>query len=903
MFLCGRVPSKSSSYSPLVERGRGDQRSRDIEVISQWFAECSDHDAEQVLEAVAIKRPELVLSASRVAHLRRSQTKLMQGRDSRHPTRKFTPRIPLTDRQPPVTVQFSSQYYYCLEEEPSIKLEVMRLHGGGEVSQVHWTTKDMTATSGRNYERASGVLVFMPHEKEKNIEIKLIDDSSWGGVIEFHVLLKEEGLSNATLSTYLKVARVQRIDDDVFPTNKYKKQILSRGVDQLNYVMLLYEYFKLNLSDPAIKHGTVKTILLGQLHNLFFVFKLWTDVLLVSCIMNKSAERYQLKLRLEALVLYAFLPMALLHFLDFKKQGWGVSGKARMNLSSGLVNAFLNYNDTSRTEIKGGDLVEAMTNDTETLIKAGYSSFLAVFQIIGQIAMCMVFQLAAKLSAGPMARSTLFTMLQMMMFPVLMVALLAGRKDSTNKAIAAKLKAKATLVYHANDMVTNFRLIADFQKRDVCLDQHEANVQKFSSSDTNVNKVLLNNRYMMEWMSVLSVLIYTLLGGLDVIDGHIPPGVFLTCLKVFLQVGAMWGKIYGICIDALESMPSLERMVHFTNLPSDVRERMLWSRKQREDTHNAIQELLTPQSSRRPGQSYIDMIPIRIKNVTLNLKTSGKEGDAAKVRETPMFFDFLEIEQGKLVSLVGKSGEGKSTLLKIIGGALLPRPDEESVFFIPSHLRVLHVTHESMFIKGGLYDNLIFGTTAGHPDGRPERVSRICERLGLPAKIIEHITPEHVGDASWAESLSSSEKHLLTIARALITNPEILCIHKPTLNVNTKNAECVVTLLREFVDRRGLEQDEAELHLRRPRTCILTSTGARNLEHADMVYKVDAVNPNHTSQRIMPVSEDLLSLKELATPRAGPATAARNLPSVRSGVSARPGEESDFLPTSSLEDL
>merc|ERR1712217_900470 len=101
----------------------------------------------------------------------------------------------------------------------------------------------------------------------------------------------------------------------------------------------------------------------------------------------------------------------------------------------------------------------------------------------------------------------------------------------------------------------------------------------------------------------------------------------------------------------------------------------------------------------------------------------------------------LSIDQGTFVAIMGPHGEGKSTLLKLLGGSMLPEHgnDAEVTVFVPAHLRILHVSRKPMFLEGSLLKNLKFGLTASsyEADASVDRICKICELLGLPERILE----------------------------------------------------------------------------------------------------------------------------------------------------------------------
>jgi len=70
----------------------------------------------------------------------------------------------------------------------------------------------------------------------------------------------------------------------------------------------------------------------------------------------------------------------------------------------------------------------------------------------------------------------------------------------------------------------------------------------------------------------------------------------------------------------------------------------------------------------------------------------------------------------------------------------------------------------------------------------------------------------------------------------------VLCIHKPTEGFDKRTANIVLGVLQDFVRERGIEQDPATRHLRRPRTCIITSSRRQALMWADQLLHVSSAH-------------------------------------------------------------
>jgi len=237
-------------------------------------------------------------------------------------------------------------------------------------------------------------------------------------------------------------------------------------------------------------------------------------------------------------------------------------------------------------------------------------------------------------------------------------------------------------------------------------------------------------------------------------------------------------------------------------------------------------------SVRHKGWIAADMVPLEVKDV----KFSYVQGPQECPTCDKFNFNF-QLEQGKLVAMVGRLSEGKSTFLKLLGGVLLP---DKGDVFIPPHLRVLHVSQEPIFFTDSLIDNLQFGCAMLRKEEREEeerRALRICERLLLPEDALSVVRNPEIS-AVWKERLSNSEQALLNLARALVANPEVLVLHKPTSNMDDRLAHNTLQILREFVDNRGVEEDVATFKQRRPRTCVLTASRSEGVHVPDLCSSI-----------------------------------------------------------------
>ncbi len=137
----------------------------------------------------------------------------------------------------------------------------------------------------------------------------------------------------------------------------------------------------------------------------------------------------------------------------------------------------------------------------------------------------------------------------------------------------------------------------------------------------------------------------------------------------------------------------------------------------------------------------------------------------------------LPVEAGELVALLGPSGCGKTTLLRIIGGFIVPtagrvRVDGRSIDHLPASRRDIGVVFQNyaLFPHMTVYENVAYGLRARHaPRERiRERVARMLATVQLEA-LAERMPRQ----------LSGGQQQRVALARALAVEPRILLLDEP----------------------------------------------------------------------------------------------------------------------------
>eukprot|EP00747_Dinoflagellata_sp_TGD_P153115 gnl/TRDRNA2_/TRDRNA2_177363_c0_seq11.p1 gnl/TRDRNA2_/TRDRNA2_177363_c0~~gnl/TRDRNA2_/TRDRNA2_177363_c0_seq11.p1 ORF type:complete len:184 (+),score=24.58 gnl/TRDRNA2_/TRDRNA2_177363_c0_seq11:414-965(+) len=133
-------------------------------------------------------------------------------------------------------------------------------------------------------------------------------------------------------------------------------------------------------------------------------------------------------------------------------------------------------------------------------------------------------------------------------------------------------------------------------------------------------------------------------------------------------------------------------------------------------------------------------------------------------------------------------------------------------------------------------DNMLFGTHTGTPDNDKKRVYAICSRLKTKTRVQQYLESSEV--LKWSQMFSMSESFMLCLIRALVADPQVMSLYKPTAWMGQMSTLMVMEALREYVDTRGFERDPDTKWLRQPRTCFVATTLSHGIELADCIFHV-----------------------------------------------------------------
>ena len=158
----------------------------------------------------------------------------------------------------------------------------------------------------------------------------------------------------------------------------------------------------------------------------------------------------------------------------------------------------------------------------------------------------------------------------------------------------------------------------------------------------------------------------------------------------------------------------------------------------------------------------------------------------------------LSVNAGEFVAIVGTSGSGKSTLLHMMGGLDTPtsgdiivggkrlsgKSEEQMAVFRRRHIGFVFQNYNLVPILN-VYENIILPVQLDGRKADKGFLEEIVHSLGLQDKL-----------QNLPNNLSGGQQQRVSIARALLTKPEIILADEPTGNLDSRTSEDVLELLK-----------------------------------------------------------------------------------------------------------
>lgn len=198
-------------------------------------------------------------------------------------------------------------------------------------------------------------------------------------------------------------------------------------------------------------------------------------------------------------------------------------------------------------------------------------------------------------------------------------------------------------------------------------------------------------------------------------------------------------------------------------------------------------------------------------------------------REQPVLHNVdIKIAAGKTVALVGATGAGKSTVIKLLarfydpdqGALLIDGHDLRQVTTSSLRDQLAVVPQEAFLFSGSVLDNIRFA----RPDADPAEVKRVARIVGVH-DFIETLPQGYDTEVqAGGAALSTGQRQLVSFARALLADPRILILDEATSSVDAESERRI---------------DRAMAVLFSGRTAVIVAHRLSTVRYADEILVVD----------------------------------------------------------------
>ena len=448
-------------------------------------------------------------------------------------------------------------------------------------------------------------------------------------------------------------------------------------------------------------------------------------------------------------------------------QGWIMSGLSqkmcydfRRQISEKINRLPLAYFE-KRTV---GEVLSRITNDVDTL---GQSLNQSITQLITSIT-TMIGVLIMMLTISPT-----MTLIAILILPVSMALVLLVVRFS-QKYFRAQQKVLGSVNGQVEEVYSGHNVVKAFNREDAVLnDFDEANNRLFESAwKSQFLSGLMQP--IMNFVGNLGYVAVAIVGSIFAAAGAITIGdiqAFIQYVKNFTQPIQQLAQVSNM----LQSMAAAaERVFEFLNEPEEDQ---------------------TADPARRADPSCIDG------QVTFNHVKFGY------TPEKTIIHDFsCEVQPGQKVAIVGPTGAGKTTLINLLmrfydvdgGSILVDGVDTKEMTRHELRDRFGMVLQDAWLFEGSIRDNIAYAQ-----DNLPEEKIIAAARSASVDSFIKTLPGGYDFELSTgAENISQGQRQLLTIARAMASDPEIMILDEATSNVDTHTEQLIQKALAKLMHGR-----------------------------------------------------------------------------------------------------
>ncbi len=414
-----------------------------------------------------------------------------------------------------------------------------------------------------------------------------------------------------------------------------------------------------------------------------------------------------------------------------------------------------------------GDILSRVTNDLDTisttLQQSATQSITSVIQLFGFIIMMLTI-------------SPSLTLVVIATLPLYAVAtVLISKKSQTH--FAAQQKNLGMLSGHVDEMFSGQLVVKAYGHENASIEKFEAINADYTNAYQRANFISGIIFPAMSFISNLGYVLISVIGGLWITSGRLSVGdivAFIQYSRSFTQPILQTANIANILQSTIACAERGFEILDEEEELDPVLNRFTPARHNEQESRGAV--TLTNVSFRYKADQPL------IENLSLTVKPRS------------------------IVAIVGPTGAGKTTLVNLLmrfyeldsGDITIDGRSAKTLSRAELRSRFGMVLQDTWLFGGSIYDNIAFG----RPDAERDEV--VAAATAAQADHFIRTLPDGYATILNEEfsNISQGQKQLLTIARAILANPDILILDEATSNVDTRTEMQIQQAMKKLMKNR-----------------------------------------------------------------------------------------------------
>lgn len=167
----------------------------------------------------------------------------------------------------------------------------------------------------------------------------------------------------------------------------------------------------------------------------------------------------------------------------------------------------------------------------------------------------------------------------------------------------------------------------------------------------------------------------------------------------------------------------------------------------------------------------------------------------------------FKVDKPMQIAIVGKSGAGKTSLVNLLprfyeinnGSILINGEDYRNYKLDELRNNIAYVFQEPVIFNKTIMDNIKFGNNENISE---EEIIKVCRQIGLDKKIMQLPNGYDTVIDAKSDLLSYGEKQLLSFARAILKNADVIILDEVTSNLDLEFEESIMKATKEMLDNK-----------------------------------------------------------------------------------------------------